>query len=256
MPQENPPKLYNRYSKAQIERHLQNEEAKGGVGRELSDLKLRYEGTIAYFKGSIAKVEAITRGKFDDDGDLVEDGIFATLTDPSPAPHIPFHPPERVQTEVSWDDFTPFLPPSKLYNFERKEIKSVLYLVRKPMRQNKYSMCQSIYAWWNPYENVPELQSRLRLGVGGVESIPLLRDPPAHLPFEEALDQVTKLEALARSFCDKYYIGLSINGVDPVIGYKNYGWCGVVTDNGVVELPAASHHLFEDLSNYVECRRV
>lgn len=72
---------------------------------------------------------------------------------------------------------------------------------------------------------------------------------------EEALNDVIKFKRLSRAFNSRWYISNQINRLNPIVGFKGQpiGW---VDSDNIISLPPPAHHLFEELSDYLQCRRI
>jgi len=71
---------------------------------------------------------------------------------------------------------------------------------------------------------------------------------------EKVLNDIVKFKRLSRAFNSRWYIANALYRPNPVVGFKGseVGW----VDGNIVLLPESTHHLFEELSEYLQCRRI
>lgn len=77
---------------------------------------------------------------------------------------------------------------------------------------------------------------------------------PEYIDFNVGMDKLLNNKLFNFPISMKYAVGITSKYKYPIVFYKSWqvGW----VDGGVVFLPKETHHLFEELSQYAECRRV
>jgi len=129
----------------------------------------------------------------------------------------------------------------------------VLYLRRVPERQWKRGYTENIVR----SEPLVPVEKR-EVGIGNVRlsnrGIVNFVYNPKYMSIGDGLDGMSKGELFSFALSRKFAIGLKWDSKFPILLYKEWvvGW---VEDREVV-LPKQSHHLFEELSQYVVCRRL
>lgn len=76
---------------------------------------------------------------------------------------------------------------------------------------------------------------------------------PEYFTLQEAERQLLNGTAAIRAIDNKFWLGLAPHHDGIVFGYKR--WVVGTYNNGMVHLPPASHHLFEEVSNLLPAQR-
>jgi len=77
---------------------------------------------------------------------------------------------------------------------------------------------------------------------------------PNYYPFNEAIKLIENGDKFSLPISRKFAISCKMDSQYPVVYYKEWliGW----VEKGVIQLPTTSHHLYEELSQYAQCKKV
>jgi len=154
-----------------------------------------------------------------------------------------------VETTFYEDDYILDCPKVGMVGIGKK----TMYLRRIPERQWKRGYNSSIIRGETlcNKENIEMGLNRVNIMNNSIVDAIYNPDYPN---FNEALNDMIKGKLLSFPISRKFAVGLNYDAAFPVIYYKEWvvGW----VDEGTIMLPEKTHHLYEELSQYTECRRV
>lgn len=129
----------------------------------------------------------------------------------------------------------------------------VVYLRRVPERQWKRGFTENVIRS-EPLSNLESRELGYPIARINTKSAVSLIYNPKYLSMENGLSKLSAGKLLSFAISRKFAISLKWDAEFPVVYYKDWviGW----VDEGVICLPKQVHHIFEELSQYSECRRV
>jgi hypothetical protein len=242
-------RIYNQYSDDDWELGVKLGEP---VIDQRQEMRLRYSHTVALVNNNLMYISEIAEFMHLPNGDMKDGPVVHGYVGTNK------HQWGELKSVLAgWEDIKPFMPEARLFTLKSPNgFVDVGFLSRVPYRQNRKSYDANIYNWMLPYADLRERMGlSWELEACSAEALHALKNPIPHVPYDQALKFIRNLKGAAVSISDNYYVGLSV-GNRPIIGYKNFGPCAIIGEDGTAELPQIAHYLFEDLSQHVNCRKV